>query len=266
MASLSNFRGSEAEALDVVTSVRFVVEAERRPGNPNTAVPVAAANHAFVAILRADGVLLTVTHIHIMPVLHPLPDVAGHIIYAKTVGLFGTYRMRFVAAVARVPPYGVNVVAATVPLSLTATPAGVLPLGLRRQAVVLAALQIEFSDERLHILPTDRLYRAVVSAAAEVGRVVPHDTPPLALGDFVPADVEVADAGLVRRGLCGVEVIAEGIAHLETAPRHLHELHTGGRVNEGDTVGTTETQYHRQYQEFRHNVRHEVPSTDTFET
>src|SRR6266404_3394157 len=77
----------EADTEIVVAIVKRAAAAMRRPAEAGGAVPTAAPIHAERARGRARGIHCSAARVIPIPVLHPLPDIAMHVIETPGVGL-----------------------------------------------------------------------------------------------------------------------------------------------------------------------------------
>ena len=68
----------------------------RRAQEPGHEDESAAPQHTTIARRRAGGVGLRVRTIRAIPIRHPFPDIASHVIQAPRVGLLLAHRMSFV--------------------------------------------------------------------------------------------------------------------------------------------------------------------------
>ena len=124
----------EADVADPVD--RYEPEAVRYAAVPRKDAPTAAPVHTDRAGSRAGRVGLRCGWIISKPIMTPFPHVAAHVIKPQFVGLLLANRMRLAATIRTIPRHLVYIVAATVfvTFALLATPGGIFPLRLRRQA------------------------------------------------------------------------------------------------------------------------------------
>ena len=75
--------------------VRRAPEAISCPRVPRIIEPTAAAKNAVTAAIRAFRIILWAVLIiaSVIPIAHPFPYISAHVIYAKAVGCFLSYRM-----------------------------------------------------------------------------------------------------------------------------------------------------------------------------
>ena len=118
-------------------------------------------------------------------ILHPLPDVAIHVVEAELVRQLFADRMGLVAGVHHIPAVAAqltDVVAERI-VPGAAGLRGILPFGFGRQPVAFAGLGVELLDKGLNVIPGYVLDRK--GAAFIVTRIVAHQREPLLLGDLV---------------------------------------------------------------------------------
>jgi len=123
-----------------------VVEAIGRPYVGRNIAPASAPKDAVGARSRAGRIRLCRTAVCAVPVAYPLPDIAAHVVQPQAVGLFQSNLM---GATPCIPCNGIDIAAAAVFLAFATAAAGVFPLRLGRQAVVLAAALVKGGDKGL---------------------------------------------------------------------------------------------------------------------
>ena len=135
--------------------------------------------------------------------------------------------MRLVAGVTAIPGNIADGVAASILVAQTAGAAAcsIFPLGLGRQAVMLARLLIEFGNEQLAVLPRDVIDRQL-QIAREGARVAAHDVLPQLLSHLNIGNLEVVQRDTMNRLLPGIGIGALffGAAHLESAATDVYHL------------------------------------------
>ena len=106
----------------------------------------------------------------------------------QLIGLLLPDRMGLVPAVIKIPRHRIQGLTPgiLVPLTLTSTPRGILPLRLRRQPILFSRQGIQFLEERLDVIPTDSL-DGTLRAVLEATRILSHDGfPQLWVTSYLP--------------------------------------------------------------------------------
>src|SRR5262249_35065022 len=139
------------------------VATDRRPAVASDDVPTAAPIHPERAGCRACRIHDRPTRIDAMPVLHPFPDIAMHVIEAPGIRLLLPHRMGLLPGVAvmpGMPPQIAGVVTKAVGCARPG-PRRILPLGFCGQTVEghAALARVQPLDELLDILPGDLFHR-----------------------------------------------------------------------------------------------------------
>ena len=145
-------------------------------------MPTTTTKHAVRARRRTLRVGPRHSWVIFVPIVTPLPNIAGHIINAKFIWLLLLYGVSLLIAIITVPSYGVYTVAAAVfvivVLAFVATAGCKLPLGLGRQTEFtsigqLAGKQgVEFVY-KIYAIVVAYLFNRIV-AAFEVRRIIAH--------------------------------------------------------------------------------------------
>jgi hypothetical protein len=149
-------------------------------------VPAAAAPHSVRARRGTLRVSRWCGWIRLIPVLHPLPHVAVHIVQAPGIGLALSYGMGRATCIGRIPGVGVQAPGVT-PKTIGrggTSARGIFPLRLGGQAILAPSFSgVQGAYELLHIVPGDALDRVV--RARKAARIRPHDGYPLSLSDGI---------------------------------------------------------------------------------
>src|SRR5262249_28584202 len=144
---------AEAEEVIAITDHRVAIG---HPADVRLVVPAAAPAHAIGTRRGPFGISHGPGRILALPVLHPLPDIAQHVVQSPGIGLLLAYGMRAMFRVGTIPgilTQLLRVIAKAVDAWRTRT-CGVLPLGFCWQAIQLYAFHsVELTDERLGIVP-----------------------------------------------------------------------------------------------------------------
>lgn len=189
IARVQGYKGSrakgngpgEAKAQEEVTEAGEEAVAKRRPAEPRIEVPATAAEHpdSLPWIFDPCPSIIGCSVIIIMPViLHPLPDIAVHVIKTPsvwrkfshpdgTLSIFirGTASIGIGAIEVRL--IGGNAVSGG-KWCTSLCAAGIFPLSLSGKTIFVCPLQtIQASDEFLSIVPTNFLHRAIVATVFE---------------------------------------------------------------------------------------------------
>ena len=213
-------------------------------------VPAAAADDAARALGRPGRVGDRAGVVFAVPVLAPFPDVAVQVVQAERVGPILTHLAGAVEGRPRVG--GVGVLAIDVGLARVergrgdveeerlgeadGAAAGVLPLGLGRQAVDPSALAfggqgVQPDQEGLRVIPGHALDgqrpRVDAAHAAEVAGVLARHPLVLRLRHREGAEVEVAGDGdgVGRPLVVGAAELGARRAHAERPDGYQHQLH-----------------------------------------
>ena len=132
----------KAEPKEVVTIRRRVDATVRRATVPRIVEPATATGHAVRPTLWTLWVGLFPIGIIVLIILivTPFPYIAAHIIYTEFVRRFCSYGMGSFATIIIIPRHCINIIAATVFVTLASITAAscVFPLCFRRQTEALA--------------------------------------------------------------------------------------------------------------------------------
>src|SRR6266540_4206494 len=217
----------QAKAVTPGAMVGWVSIAIRRPAEAGVVVPTAAPMRPIQADKGPHRLHCSACGGGLIPVLHPLPDIAMHVIESPGIRLYLPSWVCPIVSIVPIPGIQTELarILAKAPSCRGPDASCVLPLCLRRQAVHHPAfLGVEPTDACLHVVPGDLFHRSV-GMAGEAAGIAPHHPLPPPLRHLVLAKIK----GLYNTHRLYWLFMSPSLAvvrpHLKRPCRDEHELH-----------------------------------------